>query len=69
MRNRDLCRKIWAPASRNEEVMETSGFRVVAPLNATPIVYDASSGDSIGVLTADGNLMNIYQADAYLIAQ
>ena len=64
-----LPENLGASASRNEEVMETSGFRVVAPLNATPIVYDASSGDSIGVLTADGNLMNIYQADAYLIAQ
>ena len=55
--------------ARNEEVMETKDFRVVAPVNGAPEVYDKASGEQIGVLEFDGSLMYAYQAGEYLIAQ
>ena len=59
---------LGASRLRNEEVMETEHFRAVAPLNATPEIYDKVTGERIGVLEADGNLAYIYEAGDYLVA-
>lgn len=59
---------LGASRLRNEEIMETEHFRAVAPLNATPEIYDKATGERIGTLEADGNLAYIYEAGDYLVA-
>ena len=55
-------------ASRHEEVMETEHYRVVSPLNASPELYNKSTGERIAALEADGDLMYVYETREGLIA-